>query len=170
MTVQTKTEPAIVSNGTEATLLTRVLAESYGPGAWHGPDLRAALEGVSSRAALVRPAPDRHNIAEIAVHHAWYARAAAGRLAGVEPSPFPLDGEDWFDIADEKRLAWRKIVSLVEGEQQRVADVITGIGAGAISSPLSSTERFDLVLGITCHAVYHAGQIQLVKKLTSGAA
>jgi len=30
---------------------------------------------------------------------------------------------------------------------------------------LPERERFDLVLGITCHAIYHAGQIQLVKAL-----
>ena len=28
-------------------------------------------------------------------------------------------------------------------------------------------EAFDLVLGITCHAVYHAGQVQLIKRLRS---
>jgi hypothetical protein len=33
-----------------------------------------------------------------------------------------------------------------------------GYGPGAWHGP-------DLVLGITCHAVYHAGQIQLVKRL-----
>lgn len=169
MTAQTKTQPAAVSELPDTTMLTRVLAEGYGPGAWHGPDLRAALEGVSARDALVRPAPGRHNIAEVAVHHAWYARSVAGRLAGVEPPPFPLDGEDWFEIADERRLPWREIVSLVEAEQQRIADTIAGIAEGTIASPLSPAERFDVVLGITCHAVYHAGQIQLVKRLTSAA-
>jgi hypothetical protein len=28
--------------------------------------------------------------------------------------------------------------------------------------------RFDLVLGITGHAIYHAGQIQLIKRLREG--
>ena len=31
-----------------------------------------------------------------------------------------------------------------------------------------SAEHHDLVLGITCHAVYHAGQVQLIKKLHEG--
>jgi len=30
---------------------------------------------------------------------------------------------------------------------------------------LTSSERLELELGITCHAIYHAGQIQLIKKL-----
>jgi hypothetical protein len=27
------------------------------------------------------------------------------------------------------------------------------------------TSPFDIVLGIACHAVYHAGQVQLIKRL-----
>jgi hypothetical protein len=42
------------------------------------------------------------------------------------------------------------------------------IATGATKSPLSDAGRFDLVLGITCHAVYHAGQIQLIKRLIAG--
>jgi hypothetical protein len=42
---------------------------------------------------------------------------------------------------------------------------VTDIASGARTSPLGETERFDLVLGLTGHAAYHAGQIQLIKKL-----
>jgi hypothetical protein len=42
---------------------------------------------------------------------------------------------------------------------------VQAIGARRVSSPLSPAEQFDLVLGVTCHAVYHAGQVQLLKKL-----
>jgi hypothetical protein len=53
----------------------------------------------------------------------------------------------------------------VDGEQGRLAAVIADIAAGRVKSPLTEGERFDLVLGITCHAIYHAGQVQLVKRL-----
>src|SRR5258707_6467298 len=46
----------------------RVVAEGYGPGAWHGPDLKAALTGVTPELAYWRPGAGRHNIAEIALH------------------------------------------------------------------------------------------------------
>ena len=169
MAVQTKLEPTNVSRRQEAVVLARVLREGYGPGAWHGADLRAALADLSPRGALTRPGPGRHNAAEIAVHHAWCARSVAARLGGSEPPTFPLEGEDWFAIDDERRLSWRDILSLVEREQQRVTDIVAGVGAGAIESPLSEAERLDLVLGLTCHAVYHAGQVQLIKVLTAGA-
>ena len=75
------------------------------------------------------------------------------------------DGEDWFDLADEKALSWQKILETVETEQQRLATLMEDVGAGSVVSPLADPERFNLVLGITCHAVYHAGQIQLLKRL-----
>ena len=45
------------------------------------------------------------------------------------------------------------------------AQVVGDIDAGRIASPLTDREQFDLSLGITCHAVYHAGQVQLLKVL-----
>lgn len=33
------------------------------------------------------------------------------------------------------------------------------------SEAVAGRERFELTLGITCHAIYHAGQIQRLKKL-----
>lgn len=143
---------------------TRVLSEGYGPGAWHGADLKAALADVSSDTAFRRPGPGRHNIAEIALHHAYYQYSVRGRLASGAIEPFVLEGDDWFDETGEG-LGWPAIQALVADQQHRLASVVSDIEAGRVSSPLSADERFGLVLGITCHAVYHAGQVQLIKKI-----
>jgi len=147
----------------------RVLDEGYGPGAWHGPDLKAALADVSPRTAFWRPGPGRHSVAEIALHHAWCVRSVIDRLTADDPEPFVLAGEDWFALSEGAPLAWPEIASLVERYQTRLAAVVADIGAGRTKSPLSERERFDLALGITCHAIYHAGQVQLVKALQAGA-
>lgn len=55
----------------------------------------------------------------------------------------------------------------MEGEQGKLAAVVADIAAGRAQSKLSDAERFNLVLGITCHAIYHAGQVQLLKRLHS---
>jgi hypothetical protein len=138
----------------EKTELSRVLDEGYGPGAWHGPDLKAALADVGPDLAFWRPAPERHNIAEIALHHAFYVRSVRGQLSGTPLEPFVLEGEDWFDPAG---LSWPEIQAVVEEQQSRLAAVVADTEPNA--------ERFNLVLGITCHAVYHAGQVQLLKRL-----
>jgi hypothetical protein len=155
----TTIEQTITSRGVEA----RVLNESYGPGAWHGPDLKAALADVTPDLAFWRPADGRHNIAEVALHHAFCARAVRGQLSGIPPEPFVLDGEDWFALPDESVLPWSKILATVGAEQQRLAALVAEIGPG--QSAITDAERFNLVLGITCHAIYHAGQVQLIKRL-----
>jgi hypothetical protein len=154
-----------MSTSTAMGIEMRVLNEGYGPGAWHGPDLKAALTDVSAARAVVRPAPGRHNIAEIALHHAYCARAVWSQISGRSAEPFVLAGEDWFEVADETTLSWPTILATVEAEQQRLGALVTGLETGRETSPLSEIERFTLIQGITCHAIYHAGQIQLIKRL-----
>ncbi|MCU0634577.1 MAG: DinB family protein [Gemmatimonadaceae bacterium] len=146
-------------------LAVRILAEGYGPGAWHGPDLKAALADVDATAAFRRPATGRHNIAEIALHHAWCVRAATTRMAGDDGAPFPLEGEDWFELSDRGPLDWARITGEVEQRQYALTTLVEELRDGRTQSPLSNTERFDLLLGVTCHAIYHAGQVQLIKAL-----
>jgi DinB superfamily len=142
-----------------------VLAEGYGPGAWHGADLKAALADVTPALAFWRPATGRHNIAEIALHHAYFTRAVLSQVSGQPAESFVLEGEDWFDVSDEQKLSWQKILATVDREQQRLATLVADIEAGKATSALTDPERFNLVLGITSHAIYHAGQIQLIKRL-----
>jgi hypothetical protein len=144
---------------------TRLLNEGYGPGAWHGPDLKAALGDVAAAIAFWRPAADRHNIAEIALHHAYCVRNVRAKISGVPAEPFVLDGDDWFPVADATTLSWPAIQSTVESEQRKLSALVADIEAGRQKSPLTLVEQFDVVLGIACHAIYHAGQVQLIKRL-----
>jgi DinB family protein len=145
----------------------RILREGYGDGAWHGPDLKAALADVTPETAFARPAPGRHNIAEIALHHAYTARNARAKLTGVDAEPFVLPGDDWFDVHDGRTLSWPTVHEVVEREQDALVRAVAAIADGSARSALTDGERFEVVLGITCHAVYHAGQIQLVKRLVA---
>ena len=163
--MSTATKTATPAN-LPAPLFNRVLDEGYGTGAWYGADLQTAVNDVKSADAFKRPAKGRHNIAEIALHQAFWAREVVKRLTGGEPKgDFPLEGEDWFELNDEKRLSWKKIVQTLEANQQALSDAVAAIAAGKSRSPMNEIERFDTVIGISEHAAYHAGQIQLVKKL-----
>ena len=151
--------------GLPAATFTRILEEGYGPGAWYGSDLRAAVGDVSAADAFTRPAKGRHNIAEVALHAAFWANEAVSRLTGEPRAAFPLEGEDWFELKDESTLTWKKVKATLDASQQRLSQAVSEVASGARTSPLGEAERFDLVLGITGHAAYHAGQIQLLKKL-----
>jgi DinB superfamily len=147
-----------------AGLESRILSEGYGPGAWHGADLNAALGDVTSAVAFWRPAAGRHNIAEIALHHAYCVRSVRSQISGAASEPFVREGDDWFELADEQALTWARVKATVESEQRRLAAAVAEVEGGK-ASPLAETDRFNLTLGITCHAIYHAGQVQLIKRL-----
>jgi hypothetical protein len=101
----------------------------------------------------------------MALHHAYCVRAVRAQISGRAIEPFIREGADWFDLPDERALSWSTILDAVDTQQQRLAALVEDVAAGAVESPLADPERFSLVLGITCHAIYHAGQIQLLKKL-----
>lgn len=149
----------------DAALETRIIREGYGPGAWHGPDLRAALSDVASAQAFRRPGPGRHNIAEIALHHAWYVHSVAGQLDGADV-PFPVATPEWVELSEDGTHSWQDIAGILEQQYDRLLAAV-GDASGESASRLSGPERFVLILGITCHAVYHAGQIQLIKVLNA---
>src|SRR5918998_2354734 len=154
---------AIMTTSTEHQLIgqlrltSRVLQEGFGPGAWHGPDLKAALADVTSSLALWRAAAGRHNIAEITLHHAYFVRSVRAQLSAAPAEPFVAEGEDWFDVSDERRLSWTAIYTTLESEQERLRATVDDVETGRITPDMTPDERFALVLGITCHAVYHAG-------------
>ena len=145
--------------------MNRVLNEGYGPGAWYGSDMKAAVADVTPAQAYARPAKGRHNIAEVALHQSYWAGQIESKLSGGAAAAFPLPGEDWFELNNEKALDWKTVRATLDAAQQRLAKTVKAISAGRKTSPLGEQEQFDLVVGITGHAAYHAGQIQLIKKL-----
>ena len=99
------------------------------------------------------------------MHHAYCMRNVRAKLTGQEPEPFVLEGDDWFDLSNPRTLPWSKVADLVAREHEKLSGIVADIAVGRVQSPLSNDERLDVVLGITCHAIYHAGQIQLIKRL-----
>lgn len=146
----------------------RVLAEGHGPGdAWYGNHILAALAATGAADAYRRPAPGRHNVAEIALHHAYWVREARRRLTGNDPERFVLEGEDWFALDDGHVVPWGKVTETLEAQVKLFHEAVDAVATGRWSSPLDEKARLDLVVGIAAHAAYHAGQIQLVKALNS---
>ena len=147
----------------------RVLNEGYGAGAWHGADLKAAIADVTPALAFWRPAEGRHNIAEIALHHAVLCASRAGTtLRAPSGAIHPAAVKTGSRRPTRPAISWETIQATVNAEQERLSALVAEIEAGQATSPVADGGRFDLVLGITCHAIYHAGQIQLIKRLREG--
>jgi uncharacterized damage-inducible protein DinB len=152
----------------ELALLLRIVDEAYERKAWHGPNLRGSLRGVAVEEAAWRPGADRHNIWEVAVHVAYWKYANWRRLTGEKRGSFPYKGSNWFarpDAPTEK--AWRADLALLDEQHRRLREAIARIPQRRLSERSSgSRHRVDtLAYGTAAHDVYHAGQIQLVKRL-----
>ncbi len=153
------------SPSTPAAVLTRLIDEGHTTRAWYGADFLTAIADVDAARAARRPAEGRHNIGEIALHHAYWLHEVANRL-GAPAEPFRLEGEDWFEWTERSPVAWDDVRALVQRELQRLRDTVEAVSAGRMASPLDEAARYEQVLGIAAHAAYHAGQVQLVKKLS----
>ena len=77
-------------------LLLQMIDEAYDKKSWHGPNLRGGIRGLSPAMAAWRPAENRHSIAEIAVHAAYWKYTVRRRLRGEKRGSFPLKGSNWF--------------------------------------------------------------------------
>jgi hypothetical protein len=153
--------------GLDPRVLQRILEEGYGPGAWHAADIKAAIESVAPAEAFWRPSPERHNIAEIAFHHAYYVHSVRGRLANEPVEPFALSGDDWFELGGSGGLSWDDVRRVLSEQYERLTELLERVRAGAARPSVGDNDALELVLGLTCHSAYHAGQIQLIKVLRS---
>src|SRR5262249_14338077 len=133
-TTNTKT---VFPSSLDGRVLQRILAEGYGRGAWHGADMKDALTDISAELAFWRPAEQRHNISEIALHHAYCVRTVRGRLSTQALEPFILEGDDWFTLSGKNDLIWPDIKAVVESEQRQLTSVCAEIAAGRLQGSLS---------------------------------
>lgn len=155
----------------DVALLVQWLRESYGGGAWHGPAVRTALRGVDARLALWRPAPGRHNLWELVLHLAYARHRILIRIADPPHPPFPraLAAAWWPKLPEEQtEAAWRADLALLQTLQRRLLDVLPRVPAARLASPRPGQRRTRAheVLGVAMHDAYHAGQVQLIRRLS----
>jgi uncharacterized damage-inducible protein DinB len=152
----------------QISLLLSILDEAYERKAWHGPNLRGALRGITAHEAAWRPAAGRHNVWELALHAAYWKYAVRRTLTGEKRGSFPEKGSNWFrrPVSPTER-AWRADLALLEAEHRRLRAAIEALPASALDRRVrrSKHRTATLVYGIACHDLYHTGQIQLVKTL-----
>lgn len=155
--------------GSDVALALGALDEAFDHRAWHGPNLRGATRRLDARAASWRPARGRHNAWEVVVHAAYWKYAVRRRLTGEKRGSFPLQGSNWFTrpAAADLERAWRADLALLDEEHRKLRAVVAALAPGSLSllSPGTRHTLGRLVFGAALHDVYHAGQVQLLKRL-----
>jgi hypothetical protein len=153
-------------------LLLDGLDEAFDRRSWHGTNLRGSLRGLTARQAAWRPGPGRHNIWEIAVHTAYWKYVVRRVIIGAKRGTFPLRGSNWFLREGGDAVAWRRDLQLLADQHRQLREAVAAFPAGRLQ--LSTRKRAftyaGLIRGVAAHDLYHAGQIQLLKRLRVTAA
>lgn len=135
---------------------------------WHGDSLQAILTGITADAAIARPLPAAHSIAEIVLHLASWTREASRRLRD-RVARDPADG-DWPNAdagsfatsVDALARAHAELLQAVAAFPPAELDHVVG---DARDRPLGAGVSYAVMLhGIAQHYAYHAGQIALLRK------
>ena len=142
--------------------------EAYERKAWHGPNLRGALRGVTAEEAAWRPGEGRHNIWELTLHAAYWKYTVRRRLTGAKRGSFALKGSNWFTrpVTATDR-AWHADVALLDEMHRTLRARVAALDPADLARTprRSKVSNLDLLTGIAAHDLYHAGQIQLLKRL-----
>ena len=141
---------------------------AYNRVSWHGTNLRGSLRGLTPRQAAWRPGRRRHNIWELVVHSAYWKYVAWRRLTSGTRGSFPLEGSNWFVRPHEATIAaWRADLSLLDETHHTLRAAIAQLDPGDLDRQPAKgkTTKRALVTGVAAHDLYHAGQIQLLKRL-----
>ena len=153
----------------EAAALLAFLDQAYDKRSWHGPNLRGSLRGLDIAEASFRPGPDRHNIWELAVHSAYWKYAVLRRLTGEKRGSFPLEGSNWFTRpgGEATPAAFRADLALLGEMHERLREAVAALDPRHLGERPRGTKfsTREIVFGAAAHDLYHAGQIQLLKRM-----
>ncbi|HEV8511232.1 MAG TPA: DinB family protein [Gemmatimonadales bacterium] len=149
-------------------LLLDVFEQAYTAPAWHGTPLKGTLRGLTAREAIWRPGPRRHCIWDLVLHTAYWKCMVRRRLLRDPEIAFPRDGANWPALPVRlDNAAWKRDRALLDEQHALLRRAIAGLDPRSLNRrgwhsqwPIKAE-----IYGIASHDLYHAGQIQLLKRL-----
>lgn len=138
---------------------------------WHGgPTPLGAVRGVTAEQAAWVPFPGRKSIWQLTLHIAYWKYAVRRRLEGGDGPHFPRGPANWPHLPElANARAWRADVALLRSEHEQLLDAIAGVPSKRYGEVVPGGKQQwtigELILGIAQHDAYHAGQLQMLKRL-----
>ena len=138
-------------------------------GAWHGPAIKEALDGVTALQAAARPIAGAHSIWEIVLHMTAWAEEVGRRLS---ENARPLNGEaDWPPHTESTGKAWEDARSRLTTAHQSLRHAIREFPPTRLQEPVTGTDNngppdsfYVMLHGLAQHDAYHTGQIAILKR------
>ncbi len=144
--------------------LIKMLQHTYEKNAWHGPAVKEVLENVTSVDAQKR-LPNCHSILELVAHMTAWRTFVAKKLQGNTD----------YKVTDEMNFTtptdWEKVLEELDASQARLLEALKSFDSSklyeAVPHGSYNYNFYTLLNGIIHHDLYHAGQIALLKKVSS---
>jgi hypothetical protein len=145
--------------------LLAALRRAFDGRSWHGPNLKAALRGLEPKAVFFRPAPGRHSVYDLVLHAAYWKYVVRRRLTGEKRGSFAFEGSNFFKEPQVKDArAVKAALSQLDLEHSALRDLVESLPEAAFAARFGRWSAEEMIAGVAAHDLYHAGQIQLVKK------
>jgi len=149
----------------ELSRLEEQLRRALEGGAWHGPSVLEALEGVSAEQAAEHPIAGAHSIWELVLHLCGTYGLVLRRLGGDGRQL--AESEDWPRVPEPSAENSRDSLGLLKQLNEDLRHAVKRFPVERLDEPLVSESPYTAYtqfIGITQHNLYHAGQITLLKK------
>jgi uncharacterized damage-inducible protein DinB len=156
---------AEVGKPREVERIVEQLRMSFEGGAWAGPSVREALDGVNVVKASQRAFRDGYTIWQLTDHLAANEKVVFDRLHGSrfhEIGPAEL----WAPQPYPTEAAWAAALKTLEAGHLALRQAVAKIPDEQLYQPVPTREHtwYDELHGTVQHNFYHAGQIALLKK------
>ncbi|MGI8732663.1 MAG: DinB family protein [Pyrinomonadaceae bacterium] len=144
------------------------LKRAFTGDAWHGPSVLELLENVTASQAAARPITGAHSIWELVLHIGAWEDACRRRLTG-DRAELP-DEENWPPVDEISNDAWAQTLVALRQGHDRFSEAIAAVDEARLDEPIleGMTTVYATLHGAVEHDLYHAGQIAILKKASTG--
>ena len=155
---------------TECNRIAHQSASTINGDAWYGDSLQKMLNDVTAKQAQARSIPNAHSIWELLCHVDAWVNFTLGAVQGVPIPAWPgMPVElDWPAVTDTSERAWKHAADSFFSNHLRLVETIKTFTDERLEAtvPGRTYDFYRLFQGVTQHAIYHAGQIALLKKIS----
>lgn len=131
---------------------------------WHGPNLVNTLKDIDHKQALKRPIQDRHTIWELTDHTSFWMEEVWKSVKNH--TPMKPDMENNWPVMGATEEEWQQSVRRLEAAVNMVLDSLAAWRDDQLYEKVPGEEYTykQMLHGVVHHNLYHAGQINLLKK------
>lgn len=154
---------------TECNRIAYALAFAIDGDAWYGDSLRKILDNVTAGQAEARPIPNAHSVWELVLHVEVWVKLCLGAVQGTPIPPWSTmpNEQDWPPVSNTGERAWKQAVSSFFSSHLKLVEALKTLSDDRLEAtvPGRPYNFYHLFQGMIQHAVYHGGQIALLKKM-----